>query len=72
MNKNFEGASRLHLALNTNHFEDSIEFYEALFNTQPSKIKPGYAKFELINPPPKPYIESCKRSFREPAEPLRH
>lgn len=40
----------MHLALNTNNFEKSIEFYEALFDVEPSKVKPGYAKFEVQNP----------------------
>ncbi len=51
MVRNFEERSRLHLALNTKHFEESIEFYEALFNVEPSKIKSGYAKFEVKTPP---------------------
>ncbi len=51
MKNKFEASSRLHLALNTTHFEESTEFYEALFNVEPSKIKPGYAKFEVNSPP---------------------
>jgi hypothetical protein len=51
MKKSFEGTSRLHMALNTTHFVESIEFYEALFNVEPSKVKPGYAKFEVNTPP---------------------
>jgi len=51
MKKTFEEPSRLHLALNTKHFEESIEFYKALFNTDPSKKEPGYAKFEVKSPP---------------------
>jgi catechol 2,3-dioxygenase-like lactoylglutathione lyase family enzyme len=51
MKKTFEESSRLHMALNTRHFEESIEFYKALFNAEPSKIKPGYAKFEIKSPP---------------------
>ena len=51
MKRTFKESSRLHLALNTRHFDKSIEFYEALFNTKPSKVKPGYAKFEVESPP---------------------
>ena len=51
MKKTFEESSRLHLALNTRYFEESIKFYEALFDVKPSKIKPGYAKFEVKTPP---------------------
>jgi len=41
---------RIHLALNTSHFQESLEFYEALLGVRPSKIKPGYAKFEPDTP----------------------
>jgi len=41
---------RIHLALNTSHFQESLEFYEALLGVKPSKIKPGYAKFEPDTP----------------------
>ena len=51
MKRNFSGSSRLHLALNTSHFGKSVGFYEVLFNIKPSKIKPGYAKFKVQNPP---------------------
>lgn len=37
---------RVHLALNTAHFDKSVEFYAALFDARPTKLKPGYAKFE--------------------------
>lgn len=51
MKRNFKGPSRIHLALNTKFLDQSIEFYKALFNIEPSKTKPGYAKFEVNNPP---------------------
>jgi len=51
MKRTFEEPTRLHLALNTKHFDKSVEFYKALFNVTPSKIKPGYAKFEVQSPP---------------------
>ena len=51
MKRTFKEPSRLHLALNTHHFDKSVEFYGALFNTEPSKVKPGYAKFEVESPP---------------------
>ena len=41
---------RIHLALNTQHFPESIEFYKALLGVEPSKLKPGYAKFEPETP----------------------
>ena len=51
MKRTFKGISRLHLALNTSQLDKSIEFYESLFNTKPSKVESGYAKFEVANPP---------------------
>ncbi|MBT5027222.1 MAG: glyoxalase/bleomycin resistance/dioxygenase family protein [Nitrospinaceae bacterium] len=51
MKRTFKETSRLHLAINTNQFDKSIEFYEALFNIKPSKVKSGYAKFDVENPP---------------------
>ena len=32
MKNKFKESSRFHLALNTTSFEESIEFYEAVFN----------------------------------------
>jgi catechol 2,3-dioxygenase-like lactoylglutathione lyase family enzyme len=51
MKRTFKGSSRMHLALNASQMDKSIEFYEALFNVKPSKVKPGYAKFEVEDPP---------------------
>jgi hypothetical protein len=31
--------------------ETSIEFYKKLFGIGPSKVRPGYAKFDVANPP---------------------
>ena len=44
-------SSRLHLALNITNMDASIAFYTALFETKPSKVRPGYAKFEVSTPP---------------------
>jgi catechol 2,3-dioxygenase-like lactoylglutathione lyase family enzyme len=43
--------SRIHLALNTNHFDDSVVFYTTLFQQAPARQRPGYAKFDLQDPP---------------------
>jgi extradiol dioxygenase family protein len=42
--------SKVHLSLDVNHLEESVRFYSTLFATQPTKVKPGYAKFDLENP----------------------
>jgi len=41
---------RPHLALTVSNVERAIPFYEALFGTEPEKVKPGYAKFSVTEP----------------------
>jgi predicted enzyme related to lactoylglutathione lyase len=41
---------RPHLALTVSDVERSVPFYEALFGTAPTKVRPGYAKFEVADP----------------------
>ena len=41
---------RPHLALTVTDVERSIPFYRALFGAEPSKVRPGYAKFEVSDP----------------------
>ena len=42
---------KIHLALNVNNVEKSVEFYRAMFGAEPVKWKPGYAKFDVAEPP---------------------
>ena len=42
---------RLQLALNVKDLDDGIDFYSKMFDTAPAKIKPGYANFEVADPP---------------------
>ncbi len=42
---------RLQLALNVNDLDESIEFYTKMFQTEPLKVKDGYANFAIENPP---------------------
>jgi catechol 2,3-dioxygenase-like lactoylglutathione lyase family enzyme len=44
-------ALRVHVALNVRDLAKSIEFYRNLFDVEPSKVRIGYAKFDLTNPP---------------------
>jgi catechol 2,3-dioxygenase-like lactoylglutathione lyase family enzyme len=39
-----------HIALTVSDVERSVPFYRALFDTEPKKVKPGYAKFEPSDP----------------------
>jgi catechol 2,3-dioxygenase-like lactoylglutathione lyase family enzyme len=42
---------KVHLALNVSGLEESVKFYRAMFGVAPVKWKPGYAKFDLAEPP---------------------
>jgi catechol 2,3-dioxygenase-like lactoylglutathione lyase family enzyme len=42
---------KAHLAINVRNVEQSIEFYRKLFRIEPSKVRTGYAKFDVQNPP---------------------
>jgi catechol 2,3-dioxygenase-like lactoylglutathione lyase family enzyme len=42
---------KVHLALNTPQFEQSVAFYRAFLGLEPVKLKPGYAKFDVADPP---------------------
>lgn len=42
---------KAHLALNVHNVENSIEFYRRLLGIEPSKVRPGYAKFDVQTPP---------------------
>ena len=42
--------TKIHVALNTNKFDESVAFYRGFFGNEPVKLKPGYAKFELHEP----------------------
>lgn len=43
--------SRVQLALNVDDLDEAITFYSKLFNTDPAKVKPGYANFAVTDPP---------------------
>ena len=44
------GMSRIHLALNTNRFEESIQFYSQLFGEEPAKRRENWVKFDIADP----------------------
>ncbi|HKY44509.1 MAG TPA: ArsI/CadI family heavy metal resistance metalloenzyme [Pyrinomonadaceae bacterium] len=44
-------ALKAHLALNVRNVEQSIEFYKKMLGIEPSKVRTGYAKFDVQNPP---------------------
>lgn len=44
-------ALKAHLALNVRDVEQSINFYKKMLGIEPSKVRTGYAKFDVQNPP---------------------
>jgi catechol 2,3-dioxygenase-like lactoylglutathione lyase family enzyme len=44
-------ALKAHLALNVKDVERSTEFYRRMLGLEPSKVRQGYAKFDVLNPP---------------------
>ena len=43
--------SRVQLALNVADLDAAVAFYSAAFATKPHKRRPGYANFEVLDPP---------------------
>lgn len=43
--------SRVQLALNVDDLDTAVAFYSKLFNSEPAKVKPGYANFAIAEPP---------------------
>src|SRR6267154_4174822 len=44
-------ARKAHVAIHVKNVLSSIEFYRKLFGIEPSKVRSGYAKFDVANPP---------------------
>jgi catechol 2,3-dioxygenase-like lactoylglutathione lyase family enzyme len=44
-------ALKAHLSINVKDVERSTDFYKKLFGIEPSKVRRGYAKFDVQNPP---------------------
>src|SRR5215203_1952414 len=42
---------KAHLAINVRDVQRSIEFYKKMLGIEPSKVRTGYAKFDVQNPP---------------------
>jgi len=42
---------KIHVALNVSDVDQSVKFYRAMFEVEPVKWKPGYAKFDITEPP---------------------
>jgi predicted lactoylglutathione lyase len=44
-------ASKAHVAIHVKNLGASVEFYRRLFGIEPCKVRTGYAKFDVSNPP---------------------
>jgi catechol 2,3-dioxygenase-like lactoylglutathione lyase family enzyme len=44
-------ALKAHVAIKVRNVNNSLEFYRKLFGIEPSKVRTGYAKFDVQNPP---------------------
>ena len=42
---------KAHISINVRDVERSIEFYKKMLGIEPSKVRTGYAKFDVQNPP---------------------
>ena len=42
---------KAHVSLNVRNVEKSIDFYRRLLGIEPMKVRPGYAKFDVVTPP---------------------
>ena len=44
-------ALKVHVSMNVRNLENSIDFYRRMLGVEPSKVRTGYAKFDVQNPP---------------------
>jgi catechol 2,3-dioxygenase-like lactoylglutathione lyase family enzyme len=44
-------ALKPHLSINVRNVTESIEFYRKMLGIEPAKVRTGYAKFDVQNPP---------------------
>jgi lactoylglutathione lyase len=43
--------SRVQLALTVGDIDSAVDFYRTVFQTEPAKVRPGYANFAITDPP---------------------
>jgi catechol 2,3-dioxygenase-like lactoylglutathione lyase family enzyme len=44
-------ALKAHVSINVSNVTESIEFYRKMLGIEPAKVRTGYAKFDVQNPP---------------------
>ncbi len=60
----FESNTRIHIGLTVQDLAASTAFYKALFGQEPTKVRPGYAKFEVADPAVNLTMNQQSRSTR--------
>jgi len=50
-NSSAVNALKAHLSLNVRSVDKSVEFYRKMLGIEPGKVRTGYAKFDVQNPP---------------------
>lgn len=63
----FATEARVHVALESSDVEKSARFYSALFGQEPSKVRPGYIKFEVESSPVNLSLNQIKAGVRRTA-----
>jgi len=44
-------ALKPHVSINVRNVAESVAFYRKMFGIEPAKVRTGYAKFDVQNPP---------------------
>ena len=55
-------SNTFHLSLDVPDLDEAVAFYRELFGVEPAKSKPGYAKFELADPPGALALQQASRA----------
>src|SRR6188508_187669 len=42
---------KAHISINVRNVKESVEFYKKMLGIEPAKVRTGYAKFDVHNPP---------------------
>src|SRR5262245_38072729 len=50
---------KAHISLNVGDIERSLDFYRTMLGIEPAKVRPGYAKFDVPNPPLNLTLNAC-------------
>jgi catechol 2,3-dioxygenase-like lactoylglutathione lyase family enzyme len=61
---------KMHVSIHVGNLARSVAFYQAFFGVPPHKVRPGYANFDLAEPPLK--FALTETAFAPGASPLSH